>query len=96
MKAADFSYKNLEVMSEGFILPVVVRGIYKNSTVTNKWTAEFFEEIYGYAKVTNSCCVSEVVACINFFRIIQGRHADNLEGGSSRGAVPLRQRKERQ
>lgn len=47
MKAEDFSFKNLEALSEGFTLPVVVRGLYKNSTVTNKWTPEYFEETYG-------------------------------------------------
>ena len=47
LKAEDFSYKNLERVSKGFTLPVVVREIYKNSTATNKWTADYFEEKYG-------------------------------------------------
>ena len=48
MAAIDFSYQNLNKMSKGFTVPVVVKGLYKNSTVTNKWTADYFEETYGY------------------------------------------------
>ena len=47
LSAKDFSYKNLEKMSKGFTLPVVVRGLYKNSTVTKKWTSDFFVKTYG-------------------------------------------------
>jgi hypothetical protein len=47
MDAKDFSYEKLNKMTKGFTVPVVVRGIYKNSTVTKKWTADHFENTYG-------------------------------------------------
>ena len=47
MDAKDFTYQNLNKMTKGFTVPVVVRDLYKNSTVTKKWTSDFFEKTYG-------------------------------------------------
>jgi hypothetical protein len=47
IRAEDFSYEMLGKMSKGYTIPVIVRGLFKDSPATKKWTHEYFEEKYG-------------------------------------------------
>jgi hypothetical protein len=47
LKREDFSYKELDRLSKGFTIPVIVRGLFANTQANQKWTHEYFEENYG-------------------------------------------------
>jgi hypothetical protein len=47
LQAEAFSYDTLRLKSNEFTVPVVIRGLFHNSTAVEKWNAEYFQRRYG-------------------------------------------------